>query len=62
MSEPLKPLERIVRTQEEINEVMQWAEDALDQGTHYAGMSYEEGITAMYNWLMGDNDDRPDDE
>ena len=50
----------IKRTEEEINEVRNWAADAMDTGSRYPGMSYEEGIEAMAAWMLGDIDDRPD--
>lgn len=51
---------KIVRTEEEINKLLQWARE-LDSGhqSHYRGMTYEQGIIAMYEWLIGDSDDSP---
>ena len=49
----------IVRTAEEIADVMDWVLEAADEGTHYKGQTYEEGIERMYYWLIGDHDDDP---
>jgi hypothetical protein len=32
-----------------------------DNGSHYSGMSYEDGIQSAINWLIGDTDDSPMD-
>lgn len=56
----MKP--EIVRSETEINRVLDWAQEGEDQGTRYAGMSYEQGIKAMYAWLVGDEDAAPDAE
>ena len=50
----------IVRTQEEIDRVLSWTADASEFGSRYPGMSYEDGIEAMYNWLVGLTEDAPD--
>lgn len=52
---------KVVRTEEEINHVMNWADEGNNEGTHYAGMSYEEGITDALSWLCGDNTHAPDE-
>lgn len=51
----------IVRTEQEINWVANWAHTAIDEGTHYAGMSYEQGLVDMLDWLTGDSDYAPDE-
>ncbi len=53
---------QIKRSGDEIDRVMNWAHEGQNSGTRYAGMSYEEGITAMLDWLTGISDEAPDDE
>lgn len=52
---------RIVRTQEEVDQVLNWASEGIDGGSKYPGMSYEEGVRAAVDWLTGFTDDRPDE-
>ena len=48
----------IVRTQEEIDDVLNESFQALETGrSRYPGMTYEQGIEDMYHWLVGDSDD-----
>lgn len=47
------------RTQEEIDEVMNQAAEAMDQGTKWLGMSYEEGVHNALLWVIGDREDSP---
>lgn len=50
----------IVRSQDEISDVLDWCINEEDEGrTHYAGQTYEEGIQAMWMWLTGQSDDHP---
>lgn len=51
----------IVRTQEEIDRVLNWVAQAEDEGSHYGGMSYEQGIRDMHDWLVGESDCAPDE-
>jgi hypothetical protein len=51
----------VVRTDEEIERVEKWAFEGLNSGSHYYGMSYEEGILALLDWLRGVGDCAPDD-
>lgn len=53
--------ETVKQTEEEINEVLNWAAEAQDDGSKFPGMTYEDGVKAMYDWLTGDGD-RPDKE
>lgn len=55
-------MEQIIRTEKEIYDQLEWAQEGVQEGSHYPGMPYEEGIIAMWHWLIGDNDDRPDQE
>ena len=49
---------KIVRTQEEIDKLIEWAEEGRNN-SHYRAMSYEQGILAMYKWLIGEEDEDP---
>ena len=53
---------KIVRTQKEIDRVMDWATEGEMNKSHFIGMKYEEGIIAMFNWLIGEEDSAPDEE
>lgn len=46
----------IVRSNEEIEKVYNKSYE-----TNYRGMTYEQGIRNMYEWLIGDTDDPPVD-
>lgn len=48
----------IVRTQEEIDKVLIKADNGMDQ-SQYPGMSFEQGITDMFSWLIGNMDEEP---
>ncbi|MDE5879924.1 MAG: hypothetical protein K2G99_07925 [Desulfovibrio sp.] len=52
----------IVRTEQEVNRVANWAYQGIDEGTRYPGMSYEQGLVDMLGWLTGDNDHAPDED
>lgn len=52
----------IVRTEQEIARVENWAFAGLDEGTRYVGMTYEQGLIDMLEWLRGDTDHAPDEE
>jgi hypothetical protein len=43
----------------EVSELVQWTYEGREKGSHYAGMSYEDGIMAVLDWLEG-NGPRPD--
>ncbi len=49
----------IVRTEAEIDQVMNFVAEGEDKGSHYPGMSYEQGIRDMYEWLVGESDCAP---
>lgn len=53
---------QIVRSEEEIARVENWAIEGVNQGSRLSGMSYEEGILEFLMWLRGDNDHAPDEE
>lgn len=49
-------------TEDDIHKLLDWLYKALDSGSsHYSGMTYEDGIMAMFDWLDG-NAERPDKE
>jgi hypothetical protein len=45
--------------QEEVDELIGWCFEAFDEGTHYRGMTYEQGIKDTLDWLEG-HGERPD--
>lgn len=48
------------RTEEEINELLNKCSEAEEEGaSRYPGMTYEEGIHAAIDWMLGYNDDNP---
>lgn len=52
----------VVRTEDEIGRVENWAVEGFNNGSRYPGMSYEQGVMDAIQWLRGDNDHAPDDE
>jgi hypothetical protein len=52
----------VVRTDDEIGRVENWAVEGFDKGGRYPGISYEQGVMDTIHWLRGDNDDAPDRE
>jgi len=52
----------VVRTDDEIARVENWAVEGVDYGSRYHGMSYEQGICDILQWLRGDSDVAPDDD
>ena len=42
----------IIRTEDGITRLANWAVEGVDNGTHYAGQSYEEGILDALEWLQ----------
>ncbi len=46
-------------SQKEVEELLEWTQAGREKGSHYAGMSYEDGIMAVLDWLDG-NGPRPD--
>lgn len=51
----------IVRSEKDINRVLDWAAEGENEGSHFPGNSYEEGIRAMYEWLVGLENMAPDE-
>lgn len=52
----------IVRSETQIDNVRNWAIEGVDKGSHYPGMSYEQGIEDMAAWLLGESDENPTGE
>ena len=52
----------IIRIEEEIERLEAWAAEGQSNGTHYSGMSYEDGIRDTLDWLFGRRDTSPADE
>ncbi len=51
------------RTEAEINELANQAQDKLDEGvTKFFGMSYEDGIVAVLQWLRNVDETFPMDD
>lgn len=47
----------------EINEVLNWANEAEDAGEeHFPGMSFEQGVQQGILWVTGQTMTRPDEE
>lgn len=54
---------KLVRTDEEIDEQLNRAQDQVEAGgTKVPGMSYEEGVDAALRWATGQSNDAPMDE
>lgn len=53
---------KIEREARDIEQIINWAVEGNQIGTHYTGMTYEQGILAMFDWLTGATEDRPDEE
>ena len=45
-------------TEERVNKVVDWCW----KGPHYPGMSYEDGVRAAIDWLVGQIDEAPDED
>lgn len=48
-----------MRPQAEIDEQMNKANDGVNDGSKWPGMSYEEGVEAALMWVCGLSDDEP---
>lgn len=49
----------ITRTETEINEQLDKAQEGVENGSKYSGMSYEEGVKYALEWVTGQSDDKP---
>ena len=52
----------IIRTEEEINDVLNKAVEGVDGGSKWPGMSYEQGVQETIDWLTGNSDHNPMEE
>ena len=48
-----------VRTEKQIDDVLNAASEGIEKGSKWRGMSYEQGVEAGIRWLIGDIDDNP---
>lgn len=46
----------------EVNRVLNWATEGEDAGSKFPGMSFESGVKAGIEWLIGHSQDAPDIE
>ena len=46
-------------SQKQIDDALNKASEGIDEGTKWPGMSYEEGVKAGIEWVLGYNDDDP---
>lgn len=51
-----------VPTQREIDDVLGRCCDAMDNGSKFPGMTYEEGIEAAIYWMRGNGPNPMDDD
>ncbi len=51
----------VERQSKEIYDLMNWAQEGVDQGTRYPDMSCEQGILDALMWLDGSSDHNPMD-
>lgn len=58
----MSKMRTIVRSEKEIDDVLNQAADGIEDGSIYPGMSYEQGIQDFAGWLFGDTDDAPFDD
>lgn len=50
----------IVKSEEEIDTILNEISVIYDtEGTKFHGMTYEEGLKNMYEWLVGETDEYP---
>lgn len=52
----------IMQPAAEIAEQLEKANEGINEGSQYPGMSYEDGIKAFADWLFGDTDEKPFEE
>ena len=52
---------KIVKSNKEIEGVLDQVFKGIEEGSQYPGMYYEEGVQNMYDWLIGNADDAPFD-
>ncbi len=50
------------RTDDEIETLEDWCGEADVKGSHYSGMTYEQGIRATLDWLFNDEPNPNEEE
>ena len=45
--------------EQDMTDLLDWCMDADNDGSHYPGMTYEQGIRAVLDWLAGESDNPP---
>ena len=50
---------RIVRSDDEIDDVLNECAEAEESGSKFSGMSYEDGMMAMFHWLTDASEPGP---
>ena len=48
-----------MKTRKEVYEQIDKAQQVIESGEGYHGMSYEEGVKAALEWVIGDIDEEP---
>ena len=51
-----------MRSLSEIKEMVGDTLDRIDSGRSYHGMTYEEGVLAALDWVLGNTNDKPIEE
>lgn len=51
--------QKIVRTDDEVDTVIEECYNSEAEGSKFPGMSYEQGVKAGIEWLVGDSDQNP---
>lgn len=46
-------------TEDQINEQIDEASDGIDSGSRWPGMSYEQGVKAALDWVLGNEELAP---
>jgi len=44
---------------QEMDDLENWCDDAENEGSHYPGMTYEQGIRDTLDWLSGESGAAP---
>ena len=53
----------VVRTDDAVSRVMNWAEESVNMGSsHYPDLPYEQGVFDVLMWLYGSSDIAPDED
>jgi hypothetical protein len=45
-----------------MDDLLNWCMDADNEGSHYFGMTYEQGIRDTLDWLSGETDTGPHEQ